>query len=132
MKNETNNPSEKRFAWPRISGRAYTNGVLTVVAAILAGHMMSPAFGDGGVVGVGGGGGGGAPAPARSGGSMPVNGSNESDMGDRISAAEQRKMMIAELRNISARMDRIEAKLSEGINVRVTDMPPIQFPAEKK
>lgn len=45
------------------------------------------------------------------------------DAGGRISAADQRKEMILQLRNLSVRMERMEALLSRGINVKVTQMP---------
>lgn len=40
-----------------------------------------------------------------------------------VAAAEQRKQMIAELRSLSARMERLEASLKSGINVKVLSMP---------
>ncbi len=40
-----------------------------------------------------------------------------------VSASEQRKMMISELRRIASRLDRVESKLSNGIPVKVTEMP---------
>ncbi len=45
----------------------------------------------------------------------------------RVSAAEQRKEMIVLLKNMSTRMDRIEAALVKGINVKVTDMPAMRM-----
>ena len=45
-------------------------------------------------------------------------------------ALEQRKVMIAELRAMNARLDRIEAKLNGGMDVRVKDMPPMKLPPE--
>ena len=40
-----------------------------------------------------------------------------------LSAAEQRKQMIAELRGISQRMEKLEGQLAKG--VKITSMPPI-------
>ncbi len=40
-----------------------------------------------------------------------------------VSASEQRKTMIAELRRVASRLERIESKLATGINVKVTEMP---------
>ncbi len=40
-----------------------------------------------------------------------------------VSASEQRKTMIAELRRVASRLERIESKLASGINVKVTEMP---------
>ncbi|MCX5689845.1 MAG: hypothetical protein NTV94_08720 [Planctomycetota bacterium] len=45
------------------------------------------------------------------------------DANGRISAADQRKEMISQLRNLSVRMERMDALLSKGINVKVTQMP---------
>ncbi|MDX2132919.1 MAG: hypothetical protein SFY69_12785 [Planctomycetota bacterium] len=41
-------------------------------------------------------------------------------------AAEQRKIMIAELRGISARLDRLDAAMSRVLNVKVVEMPPVR------
>ena len=46
--------------------------------------------------------------------------------GGLVSAADQRKLMIAELRSISRRMEKLEAQLAKGIDVRVTDMPEVR------
>jgi len=46
----------------------------------------------------------------------------------RVSAAEQRKVMIAELKNISSRLDRIDAAMAKGLSVRVTEMPEMRLP----
>jgi hypothetical protein len=40
-----------------------------------------------------------------------------------ISAAEQRKAMISELRSINDRLERVESALARGINVNVKTMP---------
>lgn len=45
-------------------------------------------------------------------------------------ALEQRKVMIAELRAMNGRLDRIEARLKSGMEVSVKDMPPMQLPPE--
>jgi hypothetical protein len=44
-----------------------------------------------------------------------------------VSAAEQRKVMIAELRSLSSRIERVESVLAKGISVKVTDMPPVKL-----
>jgi len=46
-----------------------------------------------------------------------------------VSAAEQRKVMISELRNVSARLERVETALKGSLSVKVTEMPPLQLPA---
>jgi hypothetical protein len=43
-----------------------------------------------------------------------------------ISAADQRKAMIDELRTLNSRMDRIEGLLSKGLTVKVSEMPAIR------
>jgi hypothetical protein len=50
--------------------------------------------------------------------------------GGMISAAEQRKLMINELRALNARLGAIEARLGDGVNVTVTDMPEMNWPAQ--
>lgn len=54
----------------------------------------------------------------------------ESDAGGPFSAAQQRKDMIAELRQINSRLERLESKLSSGLTVKVTDMPALKLPPE--
>jgi hypothetical protein len=45
---------------------------------------------------------------------------------------DQNKQIIAELRSLNGKMDRIEAKLNSGLSVKVTDMPPLRLPPEVK
>jgi hypothetical protein len=52
--------------------------------------------------------------------------------GGLVAAADQRKAMIGELRNLSTRLERIEAQLSRGITVKVSEMPDIKFPKDAK
>lgn len=42
-----------------------------------------------------------------------------------VSASEQRKVIITELRDQSSRLDRIESALKNGLSVRVTEMPAV-------
>lgn len=49
--------------------------------------------------------------------------------GGLISAAEQRKQMLNEMKQLGQRMQRIETLLQGGLRVEVTDMPPIRLPA---
>ncbi|MDX9910753.1 MAG: hypothetical protein RBS39_02860 [Phycisphaerales bacterium] len=46
--------------------------------------------------------------------------------GGLVSAADQRKLMIAELRSMSRRLEKLEARIDKGIDVRVTDMPEVR------
>jgi hypothetical protein len=50
--------------------------------------------------------------------------------GGLVSAADQRKAQIAELRKISSRLDKIESRLAAGLNVKVTEMPELKLPKE--
>lgn len=54
---------------------------------------------------------------------------DEPSTGGLISAAQQRKQMLVELRTLGQRMQRIEALLQSGLRVEVTEMPPIRLPA---
>ncbi len=57
--------------------------------------------------------------------------SGQPEAGGMINAAEQRKQIIAELRLMNTRMERIENKLASGLSVKVTDMPKGQEPKAK-
>lgn len=94
--------------------RTYQNIALTVIAGLLALNT----FGSGRNALLG-------SAHAQQGGPEPV----ESGM---VSAAEQRKQMIAELKAQSVRLERIESALARGVNVKVTDMPPIVIPQDRE
>lgn len=52
-----------------------------------------------------------------------AQGPDESEGGGRVSAAEQRKDMIAELRAMNRRLDKIDAALSKPLPVKVLEMP---------
>jgi hypothetical protein len=65
-----------------------------------------------------------APASAEA----QVTGGPES--GGMTNALEQRKQMIIELRQLTSRLERMEAKLTSGLSVKVTDMPPLRLPPE--
>ena len=45
---------------------------------------------------------------------------------------DQNKQMIAELHSVNSKLERIEAKLSSGLSVKVTEMPALKFPADPK
>lgn len=47
-------------------------------------------------------------------------------------ALEQRKLIIAELRQLNSKLDRLDARLSAGLNVKVTDMPALKIPPEAR
>lgn len=54
------------------------------------------------------------------------------DEGGRVSAADQRKQIIAELRTLGQRLERMDALLQRGLSVKVTEMPQIVIPVERK
>jgi hypothetical protein len=93
-------------------GRNYQNAVLTVIAGLLAVHAVDRQIGIA------------SPATAEA----QVGGQE----GALSNALEQRKQMISELRQLSSKMDRLEARLNGGINVKVTDMPPIRLPPDTR
>ncbi len=99
---------------PTRSQRLYTNTVLTLVAGLL--FAMSLDRGQGSLI---------SQANAQQG--AHSGGDDGTDEAGRTNAAEQRKVMIAELRTLSSRMQNLETMLSKGINVKVTEMPPIQI-----
>lgn len=88
--------------------RAYLNTVLTVIAALLALHLVA-------------GGGGNAmwfdsEAQARQDGpAMPFN------------AAEQRKLIIAQLEQMNRRLQAIERRMERPVDVKVIEMPAIHI-----
>src|SRR5690349_7380843 len=85
----------------------YTNGVLTVIAALLALNLAMSA--------------GNTPSVLPAAQAQPTEPVDEGS--GLISASEQRKVIIAELRRLGTKMDRLEAKLNSGLNVKVTEMP---------
>lgn len=93
--------------------RAYQNTVLTVIAVLLAANMLGR---PGAIT---------EPAAAHA----QVGGS---DPGGMTNALEQRKQMINELRQIGSRLDRIESKINGGLNVKVTEMPPLRMPTDQR
>jgi hypothetical protein len=89
----------------------YQNAALTAIAVFLGLSLVN---------------GGGVTSPS----SASAQPENESP-GGLISASEQRKVMIAELKAMNGRLERIESKLAAGgVNVKVTDMPALKLPPE--
>jgi hypothetical protein len=82
----------------------YTQAVLTVIAGLLGFNALSQHNAL-------------TPAPAYA------------QSGDEglVSAAEQRKVIIAELRSLSSRIERLESVLARGVNVKVIDMPAVRL-----
>lgn len=99
--------------------RSYLNGVLTVIAGLLALLVADRLSAPDASLGFT------AAAVAQ-----PDDESQPS--GGLVSAADQRKLMIAELRKMSKRLDSIQSRLDSGLTVKVTEMPEIKFPKEAK
>jgi hypothetical protein len=98
---------------PANPARTYTNAALTVIAGLLAVGVFQRSDGQASLL----------PAAL----AQPADAEfNADDPSGRISAAEQRKVIISELRGIAARMERIESRLTSGLAVKVTDMPPVR------
>jgi hypothetical protein len=127
------NPSPQFLTSNSVAGRAYLNGVLTVIACLLAVHVASSGAG------------------LSSAASAQVAGTRGSDRGgDKVgfigagdeggeggssglvSAADQRKQILAELQRIGSKLDAVDAALNKGLNVKVTDMPAMKLPAADK
>jgi hypothetical protein len=102
--------------------RLYANTVLTLIACIMLAMMLDR--GQGSLISL-------ASAQPRQPQATTPRGGDDGDESGRVSAAEQRKVMIAELRNLSTRMEHIEAVLNKPLTVKVSEMPPIQFPSDK-
>lgn len=82
--------------------RTYANAALTVIAVLLGANLLA--------------------GPGRANAEPPYNGM--------ANDLEQRQVMIGQLKEIESRMGRIEAVLSKGLNVRVTEMPPVRMANE--
>jgi hypothetical protein len=101
---------------PTRSQRMFTNTILTLIAALLLAMMLD--HGQGSLIPL---------ADAQHQTQPRSSGGGDDGEEGRVSAAEQRKVMIAELRNLSARMEHMEAVLSKPLTVKVTEMPPVQI-----
>lgn len=102
------NTTDRSFA-SLLGSRAATNLSLAAVAGVLGLLVVSGGHHD---------------APVQF---EPIaNAQQPADDGEqgRISAAEQRKQIIAELKSIQTRIEKLEGVLAKGISVRVTEMPP--------
>jgi hypothetical protein len=90
----------------------YQNAVLTGIALVLAVGLLDR----------------GAPGGL----TEPATAAAQPEVGGLSNALEQRKQMISELRTLNSKLDRIEAALSKGLNVKVTEMPPLKFQPEPR
>lgn len=100
-------------ASPR-SGRLYANTLLTLMAGFVLAMMLDR--GQGSLISI---------ADAQH-AQQPSSRGGDGDEG-MVSAAEQRKVMIAELRSLNSRMEHMEAVLAKPMSVKVIDMPPIKL-----
>lgn len=91
------------------SGRTYTNVALTGIAVLLGVLALRP------------------PVGSVAYGQPGVSASSDDGKG-LASAIEQRKQMIAELKNLSKRLEKVESVLAKGI--KVTEMPELKLPQE--
>jgi len=89
----------------------YTNALLTLIALLLGVALMQRAGPE--EAGAG-------PGAAMAALEPPAGPGRGTGL---ISAADQRKIMISEIRRIGSRLERIESALSRGISVRVTELP---------
>ena len=53
------------------------------------------------------------------------------DTGGMLSGAEQRKQQYTEMKRTNAHLEKIEAMLSAGLSVKVTDMPELKLPKDQ-
>lgn len=114
---------------------SYLNTILTIIALLLGLLVLerwtdradsgqnvpipgasAPAYGQARVHG---------PERART---LPGRETDRERPGGLISAAEQRNRILAELKNLSSRVERVETRLSRTLEVKVTEMPPIEIP----
>lgn len=92
------------------ASRTYLNVVLTAIALLLAVHAIKPE------------GSWGSTAMAQPGETR------EEPANERISAAEQRKQIIAELRTLGRKLDKVDGMLTKGI--KVSEMPELKLPSD--
>ena len=92
--------------------RSYSNGVLSAIAILLGLIVLGQHTNQGSAL----------VSEADAAGPQPSG-------GGLVSAASQRKEMIAALKEMSARMAKMEAKLNSGLDVDIRQMPPIKLPA---
>lgn len=86
--------------------RAYANAALTVIAVLLGANLLA------------------RPAATHADAEPPYSGM--------ANDLEQRQVMIGQLREIEARMGRLEMVLTKGLNVRVTEMPPVRLAEQQE
>lgn len=107
----------------RTSSSATSNTPMTVVAVLLGFLVLDRVASPSGVLGPSE-----ASAQVRSVRSGGLNPEPAPPTDTRSNPAEDRVQMIAELKNISQRLERLEATIAKGLSVKVTDMPEMKLP----
>lgn len=105
---ETNMPASRTTTTNTNSGRRYLNVILTANAVLLGVLALNGAGLS-------------LTSVSRAENEQPR--SNEADEGGRVSAAEQRKTMIAQLATLTQKVERLESLMAKGVPVRVLEMP---------
>ena len=95
------------------TGRRTTNMLLAAIAVLLGVQAVDRAF---------------DPAvPLTS----VANAASEPETTGLISAGEQRKRMLVELKSMRTQIQQLEQRLAKGLTVKVSEMPPIRVEAPK-
>lgn len=102
-------------AHPIKPARTYSNTALTAIAVLLGVIALNLSG-----------------LPRSAGAQVGVVGSRPAEQTSEgmLSAGEQRKMIQAELKSLNEKVDRLQALLEKGVNVRVLSMPASDKPAE--
>lgn len=90
----------------------YLNGVLTVIAVVMGLMLLNQAG-----LGL-------SASRAEASQAQPERGTGL------VSAADQRKQMIEELKKVSARIEKLERAIEKGVSVKVTSLPEVKKPEE--
>lgn len=94
----------------------YRNGVLTAIALLLGVMVLGQGAG---------------PSPADAQVSHAGGDPTRPEGGGLISAAEQRKLILNEMRALRSQMDALQSTLAKGLSVKVTEMPEIRLPKDQ-
>lgn len=117
--NTASNSTDTTFspAVPAAGGMTRRQGTyLNIAVSVLTGVLAMNVLGSREPVGI-------STAQANAPASAPPADAGDDSVNGRISAAEQRKQIIAELKTLNQKFDRVDSMLKSGISVKVTDMP---------
>jgi hypothetical protein len=92
------------------NNRSYLNAVLTAIALLLGLNLLVQVTGQ----------------HASPGAALAQPADDENVTSPPFNSGEQRKQMIALLELLNRRVTSLEGKLDKGLNVKVTEMPPVQ------